>query len=68
MVRQLDQVLHRPVIALDLAVGPRVIRTAAGMYHAAFAETLAKLACHIRRTVVAEKPQSVLDANLFQSS
>jgi hypothetical protein len=33
VVLELDDILHRPVIALDLALGLRVIRSASGMRH-----------------------------------
>jgi hypothetical protein len=44
VVLELDHVLHRPVIALDLALGLRVVRNATGMRHFSLAEILAELA------------------------
>jgi hypothetical protein len=41
---QLDDVFERPVIALDLALGPRVIRSASSMRHLPVAEVLPEFA------------------------
>ncbi len=41
---KLHNVLHCPVVALDLALCLRVIRSASGMAHASVAEILPELA------------------------
>jgi hypothetical protein len=52
VVLEPHHVLHDPVVALDLVVGLRVVRSAARVRHLAVAQVLTELARQIARVVI----------------
>ena len=61
IVLQFDDVLHRPMITLYLALGLRVIRRATDMIHTLAVEPFSQIAGDVGRTIIAEQPRLVGD-------
>ena len=59
-----DAVLQGLVPTLDLALGPRMIRRSAHMFHSATVEPFGQIALYVARAFVAEQPGLVLDMGL----
>src|SRR5215467_6024253 len=67
VVVQQDQVFHRAMISLDLALRHRVVRPAADMSDAVVLEPLAKLVRHVGWTVIAQQPWPMQNLDLVQT-
>ncbi len=64
VILQLDDVLHRPVVALDLALRHRVIRFTARVLQGVLPQVILQLLRNEAGTVVGQKPRPVPDLDL----
>ena len=68
VVFEQDAVLQGLVPTLDLALGLRMVRRSAHMFHSAIVEPFGKIAGYVAGAIVAEQPGLVLDVGLTGTS
>src|SRR5271168_651579 len=67
VVLEQDLVLHGAVVALDLALGHRVIGLASGVRHAMFSEPRSELSGNVGGPIIAQQPRAMPEPDAVQA-